>query len=285
MLDTPDLDLDHLRGWIGREETASELLTPTIGARLYATLDREGPAETGAEAPLLIHHCLCQPPVATASLGPDGHAQRGGFLPPVPLPRRMWAGGEFTFRAAPRIGETVTRRSVVEDVTVKHGRSGRLCFVTVVHHITSDGRDVLTERQDIVYRDVVPQDNATSPASAPPAASTGAQQRSISTTPERLFRYSALTFNSHRIHYDFSYTTAEEGYPGLVVHGPLQAMLLVQYAADLRGSAPQRFRFRSLSPVFGGTALLLNARESGDALELWTACPDGPVAMEARAQW
>ncbi|NDW02277.1 MaoC family dehydratase N-terminal domain-containing protein [Salipiger sp. PrR002] len=283
MLTTPDLDLEHLRGWIGREETASELLTPTIVARLYATLDREGPTDDGAEAPLLTHHCLCQPAAPTAALGPDGHPQRGGFLPPVPLPRRMWAGGALSFKTAPRIGQTVTRRSLVEDVTMKQGRSGRLCFVTVTHHVSSGGRDVLTERQDIVYRDVTPSRGG--PAAAPPPAPTGEHQRSISTSPERLFRYSALTFNSHRIHFDFPYTTTEEGYPGLVVHGPLQAMLLAQYAADLRGRAPQRFRFRSLSPVFGGAPLLLNAQDSGDALELWTACPDGPVAMEARAEW
>jgi len=280
---TPDFDLDHLRGWIGREEHASEPLTPNLVARLYATLDREGPTGEGAEAPLLVHHCLCQPTAPTAALGPDGHPQRGGFLPPVPLPRRMWAGGAFTFRTAPRIGETVSRRSVVEDVTLKQGRSGRLCFVTVTHHFSSGGRDMLTERQDIVYRDEPPAGAA--PAAPPPPAPAGAQQRRIDTAPARLFRYSALTFNSHRIHYDAPYTTAEEGYPGLVVHGPLQAMLLVHYAADLRGAAPARFRFRSLSPVFGGATLLLNARASGDALDLWTACPEGPVAMEARAEW
>lgn len=283
MLTTSDLDLDHLRGWIAREETAFELLTPSLVARLYATLDRDGPTGEGSEAPLLIHHCLCQPTVPTSVLGPDGHRPRGGFLPPVPLPRRMWAGGALTFRTALRIGETVTRRSVVDDVTIKQGRSGQLCFVTVTHHVSSEGRDALTERQDIVYRDVTPPRGDST--IAPPAAPTGEHQLSISTSPERLFRYSALTFNSHRIHYDFAYTTSEEDYPGLVVQGPLQAMLLAQYAADLRGRAPFKFRFRSLSPVFSGAPLLLNARESNGALDLWTACPDGPVTMEARAEW
>ncbi|MEO1986446.1 MAG: MaoC family dehydratase N-terminal domain-containing protein [Martelella sp.] len=277
------LDLDHLRGWIGRDERASEQLTSMLVARLNATLDREWPVAEGVAAPLLIHHCLCQPTAPTAALGPDGHPQRGGFLPPVPLPRRMWAGGGVTFHDALRIGETVTRRSVVEDVTIKEGRSGRLCFVTVTHHFGSDGRESLTERQDIVYRDVATA--GTAPSASPPPAPAGPYQRSMDTSPERLFRYSALTFNSHRIHYDFPYVTGEEGYPGLVVHGPLQAMLMAQYAVDLRGSAPVRFRFRGLSPAIAGKPLLINARENGDVFDLWTAQPNGPVTMEARAEW
>ncbi|XDA97924.1 MaoC family dehydratase N-terminal domain-containing protein [Sulfitobacter sp. LCG007] len=276
-----DPDLDRLRGWIGRTEQASELLTPTLVARLLATLDRED--AQGMAAPLLVHHCLCQTAVPTGRLSPDGHPPRGGLLPPVPLPRRMWAGGAIAFRSRPRIGETVTRRSVVADVTMKQGRSGRLCFVTVNHDISSDGREVLSERQDIVYRDIAPEGSGPAPAQA--QAPDGTHQRRICMPPERLFRYSALTFNSHRIHYDLPYATGEEGYPGLVVQGPLQAMLLADLAAELRNAAPARFEFRSLSPAFAGVPLLLNARDAGDALELWTAMQGGPVAMEARAQW
>ncbi|OXT01438.1 protein dehydratase [Notoacmeibacter marinus] len=278
-----EIDLDHLRGWIGREETASEVLTAALVARFNATLDREGPTQDGADAPLLIHLCLCQPAVPTSTLGADGHPPRGGFLPPVALPRRMWAGGDFTFHSAPRIGETVTRRSVIDDLTVKEGRSGTLCFVRVVHHIASDGRAVVTERQDIVYRGA---DKATGEGkAAAPAAGQGEAHRRIAASPILLFRYSALTFNSHRIHYDEPYVTGVEHYPGLVVHGPLQAMLLAQYAEELKGRAPAQYSFRSAAPIFAGVDFAINADENGDALRLWTASTGGPIAMEARAEW
>ncbi|SNT76625.1 FAS1-like dehydratase domain-containing protein [Paracoccus seriniphilus] len=283
MVTTPELDLDHLRSWIGREEQQSELLTPMIVQRLLATLDREGPTENGAIAPLLVHHCLCQFPAPTAALGPDGHPPRGGFLPPIPLPRRMWAGGELAFKSDAKVGDVITRNSVIDDVTLKHGRSGRLCFVTITHRFSSAGRELISERQDIVYRDISPSRPGAS--SSLPAAPEGSEQSSISMSAERLFRYSALTFNSHRIHYDVPYATGEEGYPGLVVHGPLQAMLLAQYAQDLQGPALRRFRFRSHSPVFGGGALLMNAHKVDGGLDLWTASPDGPIAMQARAEW
>ncbi len=280
-----ELDLDHLRGWIGREEAASEVLTPALVERLHATLDHEGSTEPGAEAPLLIHHCLCQPAVSTATLGADGHPRRGGFLPPVALPRRMWAGGAIIFHAPLRIGDTVTRRSVIEDIIIKEGRTGPLCFVTVTHHITAEGRDILTERQDIVYRDANTKvDEEKEPASAPPAPA-GRNRRQIVASPVLLFRYSALTFNSHRIHYDEPYVTGVEHYPGLVVHGPLQAMLLAQYAEELKGRTPAQFSFRSVAPIFAGVDFAINADENGDALRLWTASTGGPIAMEARAEW
>lgn len=278
-----DLDIDHLRGWIGREETQSELLTAAQVQRFNATFDRTGPMEDGADAPLLIHLCLCQPAAPTSALGPDGHPARGGFLPPVPLPRRMWAGGAFTFHGAPRIGETVTRRSVIEDVTVKEGRTGTLCFVTVTHHISGGDRSLLTERQDIVYRNA--DTPGTAPRKQPEPAPEGAHVKQVAATPVLLFRYSALTFNGHRIHYDRPYVTGEEGYPGLIVHGPIQATMLAQYAADLRGEVPSRFTFRSLSPIFDTHDFTLNAAEDGGALTLWTAATGGPKAMEARAEW
>lgn len=276
-------DLDHLREWIGREETRSELLTDALVERFNATFDRQGPLETGAAAPLLIHLCLGQPAVPTAELGPDGHPARGGFLPPVPLPRRMWAGGEVAFHDDIRIGEVVTRRSAIADVTLKEGRTGTLCFVTVNHHVTSGGRDVLTERQDIVYRGADKPGGAPHPAPEP--APPGDNRREITATPAFLFRYSALTFNGHRIHYDTPYTTGEEGYPGLIIHGPVQATLLAQYAADLRGAPPTRFSFRSLSPIFDTQDFSLNATSDGDDMKLWTAATGGPVAMTARAIW
>lgn len=283
------MDIDTLRSWIGREESQSETLTPALAQRFNATFDLHAPTKPEAEAPLLIHLCLCAPVVAGSGLGPDGHPERGGFLPPVPLPRRMWAGGNFTFHAAPRIGDVVTRRSTIEDVTLKDGRSGRLCFVRVRHEIHGKETHFLTEQQDIVYRDEPTP--AAVPAPAPPAPRAEAS-RTIRPDPVLLFRFSALTFNGHRIHYDRAYATGEEGYPGLVVHGPLQATLLAQYAADLRGSPPRAFSFRSLAPLFDTADVTLNASDidaevegDGTTLGLWTAAPGGPVAMEARAQW
>lgn len=278
------MDIDHLRQWIGREQTDHERLSPRLVRQFNATFDRTSGTDDGDEAPLLIHFCLAQPIAPTAALGPDGHPARGGFLPPVPLPRRMWAGGAFTFAGPIRIGETVIRLSIIRDVVLKQGRSGPLCFVTVDHHITSDGRPVLTERQDIVYRDDTSPGDA-SAARAPEAAPEGAHSRRIAPTAPLLFRYSALTFNGHLIHYDAPYVRDVEGYPGLIVHGPMQATLLCQYAADLRGAAPRSFRFRSLSPLFDEADFTLNASPEGEGLRLWTARIGGPVAMEARAEW
>lgn len=281
---TVDLDVDHLRGWIGREEHASETLTPEHVARFNATFDRTSPLSKGSDAPLLIHFCLTQPTVPTAELGPDGHPARGGFLPPVPLPRRMWAGGAMSFHAPVRIGDTVSRRSVIEDVVVKEGRSGILCFVTVTHNIESAGTRALTERQDIVYRAAETATPAQTQIKSD-AAPLGPHNRTITPSAPLLFRYSALTFNGHRIHYDAPYTRTEEGYPGLIIHGPMQATLLCQYAADLRGVAPKTFEFRSLSPIFDTHDFRINAADQDGELSLWTARTDGPVAMKATAQW
>lgn len=272
------LDIDHLRRWIGRIETDSEVLTVTKARQFDATLDRTSDTAPGAPAPLLIHLCLAQPIAPMSALGRDGHPALGGFLPPVPLPRRMWAGGAFSFHAPIRIGATVTRRSTITDVQVKQGRTGPLCFVTLSHEITSDGAPALTERQDIVYREA-----RSAATSLPPAAAPGLQSRSLMPTPTLLFRYSALTFNGHRIHYDTPFATGTEGYPGLIVHGPLQATLLCHYAQEIKGMAPKHFRFRSLSPLFYDAEVTLNAEESAEGLRLWTARPGGPVAMEATA--
>lgn len=276
------MNIDHLRDWIGREETATEVLSPTLVRQFNATFDRQSGTEIGDDAPLLIHFCLAQPIAPMSELGRDGHPALGGFLPPVPLPRRMWAGGGFNFFAPIRVGEQVTRRSVIKDVQLKQGRTGPLCFVTVEHKVTSADRHVLTERQDIVYRDAA---SASKPKTAPEAAPIGAHHRSITPSATLLFRYSALTFNGHRIHYDKSFATETEGYPGLVVHGPMQATFLCQMAADLGGKMPTRFHFRSLSPIFDDADFTLNAAETDEGLTLWTARTGGPIAMEAKAQW
>lgn len=281
-----DIDIDYLRQWIGREERASETVIPSLVARFNATFDHE--YDLSAEvAPLMLHLCLAQPAAPTTKLGPDGHPARGSFLPPVPLPRRMWAGGALEFHGDIRVGETVTRRSIIRNVAAKAGKTGLLCFVTVDHEVTSDGRAALVERQDIVYRGAGPVQlpDAAKLESPPAPAPKGKHCRMVTPSSSLLFRYSALTFNGHRIHYDTPYARDVEGYPGLIVHGPLQSTMLAHFAESIRGRRPARFSFRSLTPLFDTADFILNATPEGEALKLWTARGGGPVAMEARAEW
>lgn len=220
-----------------------------------------------------------------AALGEDGHPSRGGFLPPVPLPRRMWAGSEIDFHGNLRVGDTVRRASRVAEVTGKAGRSGPLCLVSVDHEISTGGDTVIRERQTIVYRDA-PDGGGATPAPLEQAP-VGDVVEMVEASSTLLFRYSALTFNAHRIHYDMTYATSAEGYPGLVVHGPLQASLLIQVAARSRGGRiPASFKFRGASPAFEGQPLFLHAGSvADDKLNLWTAQAGGPVAMHATARW
>jgi 3-methylfumaryl-CoA hydratase len=277
------LDMDHLRTWIGRSETEVDVITPVLVERFNATLDfAAAPATAGAEAPLGIHFCLAPAVAPTKELGQDGHPSRGGFLPPVPLPRRMWAGGEQKLLKPLRVGDQVQRTSTVLDLSAKTGRTGLMCFVNVEHVFAVAGSPAIIERHDIVYRAAATPADA---VKAPLPAETGAWQRQVDITPTLLFRYSAITFNGHRIHYDRRYAVEEEHYPGLVMHGPLQATLLLNMAADLRGGAPKRFSFRSVAPVFDGAALLLRAKEANGGLKLWTAQERRGTAMLAEAEW
>jgi 3-methylfumaryl-CoA hydratase len=278
------LDLDHLRTWIGRSETQADVITPALVERFGATLNLAAalPA-AGAETPLGIHFCLAPAVAPTKELGPDGHPSRGGFLPPVPLPRRMWAGSAQQFLRPLRVGDQVQRTSTIVDLSEKTGRTGLMCFVNVEHVFAVAGSPAIVERHDIVYRAAATAADAA--PSPPPPPETGMWQRQVDVTPTLLFRYSAITFNGHRIHYDRRYAVEEEHYPGLVVHGPLQATLLLHMAADLRGSAPKRFSFRSVAPVFDGAALMLHAKEADGRLKLWTAQEGKGAAMRAEAEW
>jgi 3-methylfumaryl-CoA hydratase len=208
------------------------------------------------------------------------------FLPPVPLPRRMWAGGELRLHGRLRVGDAVTRTSRIADVTLKEGRTGALCFVTVEHEITGPEGLAISERQDIVYRGV---EAKTVPAAGAAPLRHGvpreaAWRRETGVDPVLLFRYSALTFNGHRIHYDRDYAVGVEAYRGLVVHGPLQATLLLDYAAEIFGKPPARFNFRGVSPLFDFERFSLCARQVETGLDLWTEV-EGAPAMEASAQW
>ncbi|WP_374250603.1 MaoC family dehydratase N-terminal domain-containing protein [Xanthobacter sp.] len=284
MTDVRQLDLALLRSWIGREETAEEVVTHALAERFRATFgEGRGTAEASATAPRMLHWCLAPPAVPMGELGADGHPARGGFLPPVPLPRRMWAGGDLVFHGEILAGDAVRRTSRIADVSVKEGRSGLLCFVTVCHEVSANGRAVLSETQEIVYRDHPAADAGPARGGAP--AAEGEHRRSIDPSAVLLFRYSALTFNGHRIHYDLPYATRTEGYPGLVVQGPLQATLLARFAEQIHGAPPSRFSFRGLAPAYSGTPLVLHAQSEDGGLKLWSAVAGGPVSMSARADW
>jgi 3-methylfumaryl-CoA hydratase len=282
MTDKPDLD--HLRQWIGRTNEASDIVTAQLVKGLRATLFMEiGAPKPGDAAPFTAHWCLAQPVYPMSELGPDGHPTRGGFLPPVPLPRRMWAGGELEFFEPLRVGDEMTRSSRISDVTMKTGSTGVLCFVSVEHLITTPRGTSIRERQDIVYRDI----STAQPPAKPATPSPSAQHReSHMADPVLLFRYSALTFNGHRIHYDRDYVTKVEGYPGLVFHGPLQAAFLVELAAKLHGGkAPKKFSYRGVQPLFEGSEFSVNANETDNGMELWTANSAGQPTMKSTATW
>jgi 3-methylfumaryl-CoA hydratase len=280
---TVAIDIDAYRDWIGREERASDIVTPELVRRYLATLDLPmDEPRVGDFAPSGLHWCLAPPVVAQDRLGPDGHPARGGFLPPVALPRRMWAGGELLFHSPIRIGDAVQRLSRIEDVKLKQGRTGPLCFITVRHILGVDGVVAVEERQDIVYRG----GEALISAASGGASQKPSWSKSVDASETRLFRYSALTFNGHRIHYDRRYCQEVEGYPGLVVHGPLQATLLLLFATELRaGRPPRSFSFRSVATIFGGTNFRLCAIEAPTGLRLWTADMSGREAMGADAVW
>ena len=282
-----DLDVDHLRKWIGRTETVVDTVSPRLAGQLAATLDQEA-AAVGEPAPLAIHWCLAPQVAPNTGLGSDGHPTRGGFLPPVSLPRRMWAGSSLQLLNRLYVGDAVERRSRIADVTLKHGRTGPLCFVTVDHEVYSNRGLSILERQDIVYRAMepptaMPPEPVVTPLSGAPVAAIA--YRDMLSGPVVLFRYSAITFNGHRIHYDRGYAVMEEAYPGLVVHGPLLATQLLEFAAATNGSAPVRFSFRGLQPLFDFMPYRLCAKTVADGLDLWVETGTGVHTMQANARW
>ncbi|WP_018261116.1 FAS1-like dehydratase domain-containing protein [Methylobacterium sp. WSM2598] len=274
--------LDHLRGWIGRTRVVEDLVTPRLAAEYRATLAPHLAAVGEGEAPLALHWCLAPETPEAGTLGPDGHAAKGGFLPPVPLPRRMWAGGEVETLAPLRLGDRVVRRETVADVAFKEGRSGGLCFVTVRHDYETPSGVAIRERQDIVYREAA---RPGEPAAPPPAPALPPPDLAwaVEASPVLLFRYSAMTFNGHRFHYDHPYATRVEGYPGLVVHGPLQASLLLNLAATLLGRVPGRFRYRGVAPLIAGRTFRVEGRRAAGGFSGLTADADGRPCMEASA--
>jgi len=271
-----------LEAWIGRSETADDEAARAPALALAATLDRDGSGLGRGDAlPPLWHWLYFTPKALSSEIGADGHPKRGGFLPPVTLPRRMWAGGRLEFHQPILIGDALRRTSTIADLRRREGRSGALVFVTVRHEIERAGVSLLSEEHDIVYRDL-PGAGTRAPAAemAPTDESTA---RVVVPDPVLLFRYSALTFNGHRIHYDRNYVTGIEGYPGLIVHGPLIATLLVDEARRQRpGLRVGRFEFKALHPIFDIHRFELCCRfgEAG-RIDLWARDHEGRLAMSA----
>ena len=276
-----------LKEWVGRSESVSDTVTATPYAALSATFDRP-PQRPPAGTPLppLWHWLYFLPLAAQSDIGPDGHPKRGGFLPPVPLPRRMWAGSQLDFHRPLRVGDALTRTSTIADVTEKTGRTGTLVFVKVRHEIRrGDETDVaLTEFHDIVYRDAPRPDDVAPPPKTAPAES--AWQRKWVPDDVLLFRYSALTFNGHRIHFDRRYVTEVEGYPGLIVHGPLIATLLLDLLRrELPDAEVARYEFRAIRPIFDLNPFFVCGQPQGDGktVKLWSRDHEGYLTMDATA--
>lgn len=272
--------------WIGRYESVADEMGAAIARAAAATFDDNVQAfQTGVELPPLWHWFYFLSPAQQNRLGDDGHPQRAAdsFMPPIPLPRRMFAGARLAWHRPLLLGRTAERTSQILDVQLKSGRSGQLAFVTVASQVMQNGAVCLEEQQDIVFRE--PGKPVPPPKIAEfPLLAGNAWSRVVAADPRMLFRFSALTFNAHRIHYDRPYAMGEEGYPGLVVHGPLSAILLLRLAQQHTSQNVTGFEFRSKAPLFDVAAFRLVGTKVGNRIELSAQAPDGVIAMEAVAE-
>jgi 3-methylfumaryl-CoA hydratase len=285
---------DEWRDWIGRRFTSTARLDPWLANHLAVTLDREPDLADGDELPPAWHWIFFHDLVRTSELGREGHPKPGIVMPPVGLPRRMWAGGTLEVQEPLVLGSTVERVSTIRDIVAKQGRSGPLVFVTVEHEIRTGATRNLREEQRIVYRDASDATDRSEPPqtdgadrtvddgdfSAEPDADFSAQH---DLDPATLFRYSALTFNAHRIHYDADYCRDVEGYPAVVVHGPLIATLLLDLCVRNQRSVG-RFTYRAEAPLFLPGGFTAHGATTGDATRLWATDRHGRIAMEAEAR-
>jgi 3-methylfumaryl-CoA hydratase len=283
----PGNDAARWRSWIGRTETVDDAVDPLRARALHAVLDLPGaPPRPGDPLPPLWHWLYFWSTPPASALGPDGHPARGGFLPPIELPRRMWAGSRVTFPQPLPIGGAARRQSTIADVRMTQGRGGPLAFVTVRHEISAAGEVCIVDEHEIVYRAPAGPGVTTRPGE--PAPRQAPWQREWRADPVLLFRYSALTFNGHRIHYDRPYATEVEGYPGLVVHGPLLATLMVELAREQNPTAAiAAFSFRARRPIFDGTPFIVGGEPwaDGSGAELWVADTGGQVATIGQVEF
>lgn len=276
---------DPWLAWVGRTETRHDTITPVPAQAMAATLNHPDPAALTAGAPLpgLWIWLYFLPLAPMAQAGPDGHPRRGGFMPPIDLERRMWAASRCVFHQPVCIGDSVERTSEIAAISRKSGRSGDLAFVTVRHRVLAQGRLAIEEEQDIVYMAIPERFSPPPPTPVPPCD----WSEAAAVDPVLLFRFSALTFNGHRIHYDRPYAADVERYPGLVVHGPLQAVLLFDAAQRwAHDRTPAAFRFKAVRPLFDFDAISINGRPTEDGgMDLFTAQGEGAVGMQAHMTW
>ena len=273
------IDIDCLRTWIGKTQFDEDVIAVRHARLMAATVDVDAASfRDGAALPPLWHWLYFLEGRPERELGRDGHPARGGFLPPVPLPNRMWAGGRVEFFGPIPMGSRLRKMSRILNVDHKIGRSGDLVFVTVLHELFSvEDALLLREEHDIVYKSA---SRPVPPASGPSVVSP-AFQKTFTPTSTTLFRYSALTFNGHRIHYDMDYCRNVEGYPNLVIHGPLVATLLAGFAEEIGGQPLREFRYRGLSPALLGESITLTAIREGDRFVLAAILGNGVRSMEA----
>lgn len=277
-------ELAGLRDWIGRRQSTKDMIAPAAVAAMAATLDHPVAPQPGEPLPAGWHWLFFNRAARASELGPDGHPKRGGFLPPAPLPWRMWAGGRLVPHAPLLVGDAARRESEIANIEVKQGRSGPLVFVLVKHRVFGAAGLAIEEEHDIVYRG---HPDPTAPSKSEAAPADGVWKRKIVPDPMLLFRYSALTFNGHRIHYDHPYATQVEGYPGLVVHGPLIATLLLDLLRqEMRKARLGKFSYRAVSPLFDTAPFIVNGAPAPDGrrARVWAAGPSGQLAMSATAE-
>ena len=271
--------------WVGRTDTTLDVATPTPARAMTATLGRDptNAFPDGAELPPIWSWLYFLPLAPMGNVGSDGHPKRGGFLPPIELPRRMWAGSRCAVHGPMRIGEPIAKTSTITAISEKSGKAGALVFVTVRHEISAAGRGVMSEEQDIVFMNIPSRWEPPPPTPLPACAWT----ETVGVDPVFLFRFSALTFNGHRIHYDRTYATEVEHYPGLVVHGPAQAVLMFDAAARRHpDKGPAAFSFRGIRPLFDFDQVSVNGKPRDDGgIDLFTANGEGAIGMQASLTW
>ena len=279
-----NINVDELKSWIGNDEIAFDEVSQSLEARFRATLDEDpGNPQKGEIASSGLHWALAPAVVKSSLLGKDSHPKKGEFLPPVPLPRRMWAGCRTHFLKPLKIGDLVKKRSSVVDINLKDGKSGLLCFVTANYEFFVDDQLMIKEDHDLVYRDYNKEDKTIFVKNDLPFVKSDYEEK-IFAHPTMLFRYSAITFNGHRIHYDYPYSTEEEGYKDLVFHGPLQATLMLRAAEKYKKTKVKSFSHRGVAPVYANDDLIINIENKpNDSLNCFTSTKDAGMTMKAEA--
>ena len=279
------VDIDHLRKWIGKIDNVTDYVTPIVEQRYRATLNMDiGNPKDGAPVTSGLHWMLGWNLVKNDELGADSHPALGEFLPPVPLPRRMWAGSEIKALKPIRVGDKVVKQSTVADIQVKEGRTGLLCFVTAEYNFLVNDEVTINEKHNIVYRDISKSKGGSGYSKEIPVRADLSEK--IFMHPTMLFRYSAIGFVGHRIHYDHPYTVNEENYPGLIVHGPLQATYLLRAAEKLMGKQVKSFTHKVMAPVFANSEYMVGVDKMDDgSVSCWGATKEFGVTMRAEAKF